>query len=304
MWRLGAGLALFGLFACETELDEEAFRRRAEEAYADVHPGWTIYRREADATIFVRGDQLDRLDLDALWTEYRDGDAGGSAFFAAWKEEEERKIDARRRTLAEAQRHVIPLLKSASWVRVQDLAAIGPERIRKDIRPWRKEVAEELFVVLGVPEEKLGYRIASIREVETSTVMDESAWVGRALANLRSKVDLGADAGVEVRSDDGELLAVDLPNEDGISSLVLSEVFRERALKRFDEPAVGAAAPLRNVLILFDPDEFTAKKPVRARAHELYDTQNHPAFRGLLLIEPQRLSVLEPGRPKNAKSKP
>ena len=54
------------------------------------------------------------------------------------------------------------------------------------------------------------------------------------------------------------------------------------------------------MLILFDPDEFTATKPVRARAHQLYDSQNHPAFRGLLLLEPDRVTVLEPGRPQPA----
>lgn len=286
------------LSACESELDEERFRRRAEDAYAEVHPGWTIYRREADATVFVRGDQLDRLEVEELWRQYREGEAGARAFFAAWKEKAAREVEARRRTLAEAKRTVIPLLKSGSWVRVQDLAAIGPERIQKDIRPWRREVTDGLFVVLGVPEEKLGYRIASIREVETSTVADESAWVDRALANLQRRIDLDDDAGVEVRRDDGQLLAVDLPNADGVSSLVLSRSFRERMLKRFNLPAVGAAAPLRNVLILFHPDEFTAKKPVRARAHQLYDTQNHPAFRGLLLLESDQLRVLEPGRPE------
>lgn len=295
--RLALAAALV-FTACESELDEDAFRRKAEQAYADVHPGWTIYRRDADSTVFVRGDQLDRLEVGELWTEYQASDAGGRAFFRAWKEEARADLEARKRTLAQAKRTVLPILKSDSWVRVQDLAAIGPERIQKDIRPWRKEVADGLFVVLGIHEEKLGYRIASIREVETSTVHDEAGWVDQAVANLERKVDIDRDPGVEVRRDDGKLLAVDLPNVDGVSGLVLSEDFRKQMLKRFNRPTVGAAAPLRNVLILFDPDEFTATKPVRARAHELYDTQNHPAFRGLLLLEPDRVTVLEPGRPK------
>jgi hypothetical protein len=134
--------------------------------------------------------------------------------------------------------------------------------------------------------------------VETSTVHDEAGWIDQAVANLEQKIDLDRDPGVEVRRDDGHLLAVDLPNVDGVSGLVLSEDFRKRMLKRFNRPMVGAAAPLRNVLILFDPDEFTATKPVRARAHKLYDTQNHPSFRGLLLLEPDRVTVLEAGRPK------
>jgi len=290
--------------ACESQLNEESFRRRAEEAYADVHPGWTIYRRDEGVTTFVRGDQLDRLDVATLWSEYRASEQSARAFFAAYREAARAEVESRRRTLSEAKRTVLPLLKSANWVRVQDLAAIGPERIQKDIRPWRQEVADGLFVVLGVPEEKLGYRIASIREVETSTVYDESGWVDAAVENLERRVDLERDPGVEVRRDDGHLLAVDLPNVDGISGLVLSASFRLKILKRFNAPMVGAAAPLRNVLILFDPNEFTAKKPVRARAHKLYDTQNHPAFRGLLLLEPDRVTVLEVGRPERREGAP
>jgi hypothetical protein len=297
MRRCSAAFVLLTLAACDAELDEESFRRAAEKAYAEVHPGWTIYRREEGATVFVRGDQLDRLEVDALWARYEGSGLGGRSFFSEWKEEARREVEARKRTLAEARRTVIPLLKSDGWVRVQDLAAIGPERIQKDIRPWRREVTDGLFVVLGVPEEKLGLRIASIREVETSTVHDVDGWVQQAIGNLERQIPLARDAGVEVRRDDGLLLAVDLPNADGVSGLILSQGFREHILKRFNKPSIGAAAPLRNVLILFEPEEFTAKKPVRARAHQLYDTQNHPAFRGLLLLEPDRITVLEPGRP-------
>jgi hypothetical protein len=163
MIRLLALAAVLAVTACESELDEDAFRRKAEEAYADVHPGWTIYKRDADSTVFVRGDQLDRLEVGELWTEYEASDMGGRAFFSAWKEDAKADLEARKRTLAQAKRTVLPILKSDSWVRVQDLAAIGPERIQKDIRPWREEVTEGLFVVLGIHEEKLGYRIASIR---------------------------------------------------------------------------------------------------------------------------------------------
>lgn len=288
---------LLALAGCETKYDERSFRRAAEEAYSDVHPGWTIYRREDAETIYVRGDQLDRLPVDELFVRYEESGQGGRAFFRAWKEEQRAEIEARRRTLDQSRRHVIPIVRSGSWVRVQDLAAIGPERIQKDIRPWRQEVTEDVFVVLGIPEEKLGFRFASIREVETATTTVEGGWLAQAVRNLEARVGVEHE-GVEVRSDDGKLLAVDLPNLEGISGLILSEAFRRSVLKRFNKPAVGAAVPIRNVLLLFDQDEFTAKKPVRARAHELYDTQNHPGFRGLLLIEADGVSLLEPGQRK------
>ncbi|NJK88152.1 MAG: hypothetical protein HC923_01335 [Myxococcales bacterium] len=281
--------------ACSSEMDERSFRRNLEEAYAEVHPGFTIFRREPGVTLFVRGDQLDRLEVESLWKEYLGADKPRD-FLERYREEAEAEVRALRRTLARAKRTVIPLLKGEGWIRIQDLAAIGPERIQKDIRPWRKAVTDGLFVVLGIPEGRLGLRQASIREVETSTVMDAESWMQVALQNLTRQIDLG-DGGVEVRNDDGELLALDLPNEDGISAMVLSETFRRDLLTRFNQPEVGVAVPIRNVLIAFDHEAFTTRKPVRARAHELYDTQNHPAFRGLLAVSIEGLRVLEDGKP-------
>jgi len=298
MRRSWAILLLLG--GCTSELDERSFRREAERSYAEVHPGFTIFKREDDATLFVRGDQIDRLDIDGLWAEY---EAAGkpSDFLDAWEEEARAEAEARRRTLAQARTELAPVIKSQNWINAQDLGAIGPERIRKQIRPWRKEIAEGVYVVLGVPEEKLGLRYASIGEVESSTVAAE-AWLGQALANLGDGLEL-ATKGPEVRNPDGEILAADLPNEAHVASFILVPSFRRALLKRFAKPAVGVAVPLRNVLVAFDLEAPTARKPVRARAHELYDTQNHPAFRGLLELDAEGVSVLEKPRP-DAKTTP
>ena len=274
-------------------MDEEAFRRAAEAAYAEVHPGFTIFRREEAVTVYVRGDQLDRLELDALWTQYQEEGRPGD-FLQGWKERARAELEARRIPLAEAESVIVPVIKSGSWIRAQDYGAIGSERIRRQIRPWRSEIAEEVFVVLGIPEEKLGYRYASIFEIESSTVSEE-VWMKRARSNVLPLLPL-VNEGPQVEAPDGSLLAVDLPNEPLVSSLVLLEPFRRALVDRFGKEPVGVAVPIRNVLIAFDPDTFTARKPVRARAHKLYDTQNHPAFRGLLRVYRDRFEVLEPGR--------
>ncbi|MEM9114394.1 MAG: hypothetical protein AAGD10_12625 [Myxococcota bacterium] len=287
---------LLMLFACTSELDERSFRRAAEKAYAEVHPGFTIYKREQDATLFVRGDQIDRLDVEGMWSDY---EAAGrpAGFIEAWRAEAEAAAAARRQTLGQARAELVPVLKSKSWIAAQDLGAIGPERIRKQIRPWRQSVTDGVYVVLGVPEEKLGLRYASIEEVETSTTAAED-WLARAVRNLEDGVDLAAK-GPEVRNPDGVLLAADLPNQDHVASLIFVPEFRRRLLKRFAKNAVGVAVPLRNVLIAFDLEAVTARKPVRARAHELYDTQNHPAFRGLLRMDADGVEVLEAPHPED-----
>jgi hypothetical protein len=69
-------------------------------------------------------------------------------------------------------------------------------------------------------------------------------------------------------------------------------------LAQFNLTELGAAVPIRNVLVVFDPTSFVTTKPIRARTHQLYDTQNHPGFRGLLRFDENGVGVLEPGSPK------
>ncbi|MGF1508497.1 MAG: hypothetical protein ACFB9M_03230 [Myxococcota bacterium] len=281
---------------CLADLDESAFRRRAEAAYGEAHPGFTIHRREEGRTLFVRADQVDELDVEALWTEYQASGQSSHVFFREWVQAEKREAERRKRTLSQAASDLIPVLKSGRWVRAQDLGAIGPERTRKRIRPWRRAVTDGLYVVLGVPEEGVGVRYASIHEVESSTVA-EGDWLDRAVANMENDLTL-ADQGEEVRDEDGVFLVCELPHEPHVSSLLLSPAFRRRLLERTGLPSLGVAAPIRSVLILFNPNRFTAMKPVRARAHQLYDTQNPPTFRGLLRLDTDSIHILEPPYPK------
>lgn len=293
-------MALIWVSACSGKLDERAFRHQAEQSYAEVSPGWTIFRREAGSTIFVRGDQLDRLEIDALFAEYQKSGLSGADFFTKWTEEKRTLAEARRRTLEQAESAVVPILKSGSWMRVQDLGAIGPKHLQDKIRPWRQQVAPDLFVVLGIPEEKLGFRFASLEEVKESK-RQEAEWLDRAVANLDRQI--GTSTGAEMKNGD-RLTVLDLDNKDGISGLVLSPAFRARMLEKFGLPELGAAVPLRNVLVLFDPTDPVYKKPVRARAHQLYDSQNHPAFRGLLKLDRAGVSILEPAKPEAAAPAP
>lgn len=304
--RFGALVAVAalvaGLVSCRTDYDEAGFRRAIEEAYADAHPGWSILRKKGSSTWFHRGDQVDELEVDALWEAYRASGQSGTAFVQAWIDEARAEDAARRRTLDEASALVIPIIKSAKWVQYQDLGAIGPKRKLPEIRPWRHEVTGGVFVVLGVPEDKLGYRFASIAEVDRSPD-DAEAWLERAIANLGRRVrneardadDAWEGVDIEVK---GALKAFDLKNVDGISAMVLDRAFREAMLEKFARDELGAAVPIRNVLIVFDPDDFVAVKPARNRAHQLYDTQNHPGFRGLLKFDAAGVGVLEPGDPE------
>ncbi|MEO1337282.1 MAG: hypothetical protein AAFV29_16690 [Myxococcota bacterium] len=284
--------------ACEGTLDERGFTRRAERAYIEVHPGWTIVRRHEGQTTFVRGDQSDALNVAELFQRYQQSGQSPSAFFAQWTAAQRALAQKRRRSLAAAKDDVIPILKGGAWIRVQDLGAIGPARVRDKIRPWRQSVASDLFVVLGIPEERLGYRIVSIEEIEQSSTAPQ-AWVDTAVDNLVRK--MGDIEGRDVASpkDDTKLLAFDLDNVDGVSGLLLSPPFRRRMLQKFNLSELGAAVPIRNVLIVFDPANFVTTKPIRARTHELYDTQNHPGFRGLLRFDKDVVSILEPANPAN-----
>ena len=114
------------LAGCERELDPESFKREAERAYIEAHPGWGIVRREGASTTFVRGDQVDVLDVGKLFDEYKASKKSGSAFFEEWTKKAEEEAKARRHTLEQARSDVIPIIKSGSWIRVQDLGAIDP----------------------------------------------------------------------------------------------------------------------------------------------------------------------------------
>jgi len=289
-------ILLLALTGCEGKLDENRFRRRAEKAYMEVHAGWTIIKRDIGDTTFVRGDQIDKLDVKALFAQYQQSKKTPTDFFDGWTAEQRKIADARRRTLEEAKAEVIPIIKSGSWINVQDLGAIGPERMRDQIRPWRKKITDDVFVVLGVPEEKLGYRFASISEV-TESKDGEKVWVDHAVANVVAKA--GTSTGAETMTgNDGRLLAMDFANIDGVSALILDPRFRQSMLAKFNLTELGAAVPIRNVLIVFDPKDFVTQKPIAARAHKLYDTQNHPGFRGLLRFDRDSITVLQPAKPK------
>lgn len=294
MRRSAIVLVAFALVACEAKLDKERFRRRAEQAYIEVNPGWTIIKRAVDETVFVRGDQIDRLDITSMFDAYEASKKKGSEYFEGWMKERQAEAEARRRTLEQAEKDVIPIIKSEKWIRVQDLGAIASERIRDQIRPWRKQVATDVFAVLGVPEEKLGYRFASIEEVASSKKSDDE-WMAIAIDNARQLV--GTATGTEMRSDD-RLRVVDMKNVDGVSALVLDPKFRRQMLEDFQLSELGAAVPIRNVLIVFDPSDFTTIKPIRARARQLYDSQNHPGFRGLLRFDKDVITILDSGEDK------
>lgn len=291
-------LPLISLVACTQALDQDGFRRQAEKSYMEVHPGWGIARRDGMTTTFVRGDQLDKLEIGGMFESYKTSGKSASNYFTEWSRVQAEQAKARRRTLEQAKDDVIPIIKSGSWIRVQDLGAIGPKGIQDKIRPWRKDVAPDVFVLLGVPEEKLGFRFASIEEVRESVTKE--AWLDRAIANLTKRV--GTSTGSEIKDNKaGRLLVYDLSGYDDISGLILDPKFRIAMLDKFMRDELGAAAPIRNVLIVFDPLDFTALKPVRARAHQLYDTQNHPSFRGLLRFDRSGIGVLEPANPAEKK---
>lgn len=283
---------------CEQKLDAEHFQRKVERLYVEANPGFSIRKRKEMLTYFVRGDQVVEWNAAPLFAEYQ---AGGSrsSYFDELSTRLKKETEARRRTLAQAESEFIPILKSGNWIRVQDLGAIGPPSKQDQLRPWRRKVSEDLFVLLGVPEELLGYRYVSVAEVgEAKSSEDEL--LSRANENLKKRVGTATGA-VELRSDTGQLRVLDMPNVDGISARILDPDFRQEMLGKFNLGQVGAAIPNRDVLILFDPDDFTTKKPVRARTHELYDARNHPGFRGLLLFDKDKVWELEPAHPEKVK---
>ena len=290
-------VALISFVGCEGKLDKERFRRRAEKAYIEVNSGWTIVKREITETVFVRGDQIDRLDVVSMFEDYEKSGKKASTYFDEWMTERRAEAEARRRTLEQARDEVIPIIKSEKWIRVQDLGAIGPKRIIDQIRPWRKEIATDVFIVLGVPEEKLGYRFASLQEVKNSKTSD-AEWQEIAIKNINRIV--GEPSGDKMHTDE-RLRVFDLKNTDGVSALILDPRFRRNMIEAFGLAELGAAVPIRNVLIVFDPADFTTTKPIRARARQLYDSQNHPGFRGLLRFDKDSITILDSGEDKKKK---
>lgn len=300
-WSGCALLVALSISACDRELDPESFKRAAEKAYVETHPGWGIEGRKDSVTYFVRGDQVDTLDVASLYLEYKASKQSGTDFLETWSKRAEEEAKARKKTLEQAKGEVIPIVKSGSWIRVQDLGAIGPKNLQDRIRPWRKEMATDVYAVLGVPEEKLGFRFASIEEMK-ELGEGEQAYFDRAVINLRNKV--ATSTASEMQSADGRLMIYDLSGYENISGLIFDKEMRTRLLDKFQKDELGASAPIRDVLIIFDTSEFTAVKPIRARTHQLYDTQNHPGFRGLIRFDRQGLSVFEAANPEQKKKAP
>jgi len=295
--RLLALIPIVALCACESKLDSERFQRKAESVYMDANPGFGIMRRKGTRSTFVRGDQVDVLDIAPLFLEYDASGKSASAFLEEWRQRLLAEIASRRRTLDTAGDTLIPIIKSGTWIKVQDLGAIGPKRLQNQIRPWRQKVAEDVYLLLGIPEELLGFRYVSIEEVE-ATKKDASLWLKAAVANLVKHV--GTSTGAELRSN-GRLMVVNLVEIDGVSGLILDRHFRRRMLEKFDAVELGAAVPNRDVLILFDNTDFVTVKPIRARTHQLYDVRNHPGFRGLLRFDADTVSVAESATPNKKK---
>lgn len=286
--------------ACASEYDERGFQREAEKIYMEVNPGFGIMRRTGTKSTFVRGDQVYVLDVGPLYTEYKLSGASGSKYLEEWRKRLEEEVASRRRTLEQARETIVPIIKSGSWIRVQDLGAIGPRREQDKLRPWRKEVAKDVFVLLGVPEELLGYRYVSIHEIGGSATAEDE-WLKLAIANSVRQVGSSTDAS-ELRAEDDRLLVYDLSGVDGVSALILDRGFRAKMLELFQKTELGAAVPNRDVLIVFDATDFVTIKPIRARTRSLYDARNHPGFRGLLRFDRDTLSVLDSGRDEEQKS--
>jgi hypothetical protein len=285
--------------ACGGKLDEQAFERKVEQAYADANPGFFLARREQTKkptkSTFARGDQIVVLDVGALFAEYQASGKSGGAFVDTLSERFQSEAKARRRTLDQARDQVIPILKAGAWIHAQDLGAIGPPSQQEQLRPWRKEITPDLYALLAVPEELLGYRYVSLHEVKSSTV-GEDKWLERAIKNLVKKV--GTPKDTELKGDDGRLLVDEFVESEAAGALILDPAFRRRMLTKFNKEELGAAVPLRDVLIVFDASEFVAMKPVKARTHQLYDTQNHPGFRGILRFDKDLVGIIDNGKDK------
>ncbi len=299
--RLAPGLLLIlgaalGGVACDAELDESLFQRRVEKTFSEVNAGFGIARRRGPISDMVRGDQIYSIDTERLYAEYEAGGKKTSSFFDALEARLSAEAKARRQTLAQAESTLIPIVKSGTWLKVQDLGAIGPKRIQDQIRPWRKEIATDVYVLLGVPEDLLGFRYASLADMETASEKTPDAWLETAISNLARAV--GTSTGSELRGRDGRLLVYSLLEIDGISAALLDAGFRRRMLALFSAEELGAAIPNRDVLIVFDAVDVAARKPIRARTHELYEARNHPGFRGLLRFDASSISILESANPE------
>lgn len=297
--RWGVWLLLGLLSGCQQPYSEERFQKEIEKAYVAADPGWGVYRRKGRLSSFVRGDQLDTVDTEALYKAYQASKQSGSDFVAAWQAEQAAAAKARHQSLETAKDRLILTFKSKNWVTAQDLGAIGPKSDRAKLRPWRKEIASGFYAVIGVPEAKRGYRYASMAEMAADP--GEEAWMAAAIANAKRRVqNAEPDA---LRDKNQKLLVLDFPNEDGVGALILDPAFRRDMLGRFEASAIGAAVPLREVLILFPSEDPLTQRPIRARTHQLFDTQNHAGFRGLLRLEQDSLSILEAPYPEPAKGR-
>lgn len=288
-------LLFLSVVACESELDKKTFRRRAEKVFTRVNPGFRIIKRKSMLTIFVRGDQFYELNLAAPFLEYEAEGKKTGEFFDAFSDKLLSEAQARKRTLDSASETLIPIIKSGSWMDAQDLGAIGSAKIRRQIRPWRKKIAEDVYTLIGIREELLGYRYASIEEVEDSKTPAE-VWLKKSISNLVRQV--GTATGTTLYSGEGNLMVLDFSAVDGVAALLLDAKMRLRWLQRFDLPELGVSVANRDVLIVFDPTDFVTIKPIRARTHELYDNRNHPGFRGLLRIDRDTISMMDPAYPK------
>lgn len=298
---IAAALAL-ALGGCSRPLTPDQLQVRVERVFGEVNPGFGVASREGHKSVMVRGDQLHVIKTSPLFDAYKASGQSADDWLDGWRAQLETEAKARRRTLDQSKDTLRPIIKSGSWVRMQDLGAIGPKAVQDKIRPWRKPLAPDLFVVLGVPEEMLGNRYASVEEVASSTTTAE-VWLTRATANLVRQVGT-ATGGVELRRADGRLMVFDMPNEDGVAGLILDPGFRKQMLAKFDLVVLGAAIPNRDVLILFDAEDFVTTKPIAARAHVLHDERNHPGFRGLLRFDETSISILEVAYPEAPQVEP
>ena len=295
--RFFACCALAAVGGCSTEYDEVSFRKAIEGAYVEAHPGWTVSRTTDVHTVFNNDDQTDVLEVARLYAEYRASGFSGRAFIQNWLLAERAEDQARRRSLAASKDEVVPILKSQKWIQFQDLGAVNSP---DNMRPWRKSVTKDVYVVLGVPED-VGVRFTSIDEVQRAGDVSFD-WVERATQNLmrRLKPELTRQEGFRGKSYDGQngLGAFEFAPVDGVSALILHPDFRASLLQMFGEETLGAAVPLRKTLIVFNLKDLDIVGAVRRKTHALYDTGKHPAFRGLLRFDPKAISVLEPADPQ------
>jgi hypothetical protein len=290
--------AVTGICACESELDQQMFQRRAEKIFTEVNPGFGIIKRRKTSTVFVRGDQFYELQIASAYMEYEAGGKKTSAFLDSFRNQLAEEASKRKQTLDSASKELIPFIKSGSWINAQDLGAIGPKKIRRKVRPWRKKIAEDVYVLIGIPEELLGYRYASMEEVEESKT-EAKVWLQQSITNLVK--DVGTSTATILRSSTGNLMVLDFSAVDNVAALILDPASRLKWLKRFDLTELGVSIANRDVLIVFDPADFVTIKPIRARTYELYDNRNHPGFRGLLRIDRDTISMMEPAYPKKKK---